>query len=337
MNNIIKMPLSKTPVETSRDIVAQNLAPEKVKVLYIAGFERSGSTLVNRVLGQLDDFVAWGELRDIWDHAILQNRTCSCGVPFHNCEAWDKILVAAFGSRSNIDAQAFFQLQRQTRARMFLTTLGPLGKKQLQKQSQAYFAALAPLYSAIHSTTACRVIVDSTKASWYGAALGLLPNIDLYVVHVTRDPRGVCHSLKRRKSEGEPEAQWYNPVHAALSWNLKNSAVEALLNTSSDRYLRLQFEEFVANPKDSLAKILHLLGETATTLPFTSDSVVEMGVDHIFAGSPSSRSQTGKVDLRLDERWKTELPPVERRLIKALTYPMLQKYGYINAGDSHAI
>jgi hypothetical protein len=70
----------------------------KIKVLYIAGFERSGSTIVNRVLGQIPGFVAWGELRDIWLHGIIENRPCTCGASFADCLAWQKIFKEAFNT-----------------------------------------------------------------------------------------------------------------------------------------------------------------------------------------------------------------------------------------------
>jgi Sulfotransferase family len=301
----------------------------KIKVLYIAGFERSGSTLVNRVLGQLDDFVAWGELRDIWQHAILENRMCSCGEAFSNCSVWQQILRTAFGGVEQINAGQLFTLQRKTRARILLKHLGPLGVQTLQAHSGEYLSHLERLYGAIQTTTGCKVIVDSTKASWYGAALGMLPNLDLYVVHVTRDPRGVCYSLEQRKTSGEPECQWYNPLHAALSWNLKNMAVEALLNPSPERYIRLRFEDFVAQPHATLETILEFIGEPTLALPFSDRDAVEMKVDHIFTGSPSSRSATGTVKLRLDDRWKSGMKSQDQSLVAALTRPILHRYGYV--------
>ena len=301
----------------------------KIKVLYIAGFERSGSTIINRVLGQVDGFVAWGELRDIWQHGIIENINCTCGALFSKCPAWTKVLDEAFGGINEVDANEMLKLLQKTRAMVLPHYLGIAKRDFLKTNSKQYLKSLESLYQAIQTTTNCKVIVDSTKASWYGYVLGLLPTIDLYIVHVVRDPRGVCYSLERYKSKGEPFDQWYNPIHASLSWNLKNSLVEMLLNHSSERYLRINYENFVHNPILVVESILSLLQEKVTELPFKDDSTVNMEADHIFAGSPSSRSETGAVKLRLDERWKKEMNQIDKVMIKTLTLPLLRRYGYL--------
>lgn len=300
----------------------------KVKVLYIAGFERSGSTIVNRVLGQIDGFVAWGELRDIWQHGIIENRSCTCGAMFRECPAWTKILDKAFGGIDRVKAQEMTKLLQKTRASVLLHYFGVLQKSFCDHGIEEYLKSLKNLYQAIQATTGSKVIIDSTKASWYGYVLGTLPTIDLYVVHIVRDPRGVCHSLHQRKSRGEPLCQWYNPFHASLSWNLKNYAVEMLLNRFPQRYVRMRYEDFVQNPKLASESLLNLLGEKNAQLPFIDDSTINMGIDHIFAGSPSSRSETGAVRLQLDERWKKEMKPKDRAIVTSLTFPLLKNYQY---------
>ena len=291
------------------------MSDSKIKVLYIAGFERSGSTIVNRVLGQIDGFVAWGELRDIWQHGIIENRNCTCGALFRECPAWTKILDEAFGGINRVNAQKMTELLQKTRAMVLPHYFGVLTDKFFKSSVEEYLNNLESLYRSIQTTTGSKVIVDSTKASWYGYVLGMLPTIDLYVVHIVRDPRGVCYSLQQHKNKGEPECQWYNPVHASLSWNLKNSAVEMLLNCFPERYLRISYEDFVQNPKTAVECLLNLVQEQVTQLPFKDDHTVNMSVDHIFAGSPSSRSEIGAVKLRLDEKWKTEIKPIDNAII----------------------
>ena len=45
----------------------------KSKVLYVAGFERSGSTVIDRVLGQVGFIIAWVEFRDVWEYGLIEN------------------------------------------------------------------------------------------------------------------------------------------------------------------------------------------------------------------------------------------------------------------------
>src|SRR5918995_1530890 len=52
-----------------------------VKVLYVAGLGRSGSTILANTLGQVEGFFSGGELNFIWKHALIENRLCGCGTP----------------------------------------------------------------------------------------------------------------------------------------------------------------------------------------------------------------------------------------------------------------
>ena len=298
----------------------------QVKVLYIAGFERSGSTIVNRVLGQIDGFVAWGELRDIWEHGIIENRPCTCGASFADCPAWQNIFNEAFNGTDKIDTLEMSKLQKKARLMVLPHYFKLLKDKFFKQKVSQYLTNLEKLYQAIKITTGSQVIVDSTKASWYGYVLGLLPSIDLYVVHVVRNPKGVCYSLEQHKSKGEVTSQWYNPLHASLSWNLKNYAVEMLLNFSKKRYLRINYEDFIVNPKPTVEQILELLNEKVTELPFIDRSTVKMGTDHIVTGSPSSRSDIGIVKLQLDERWKQKMKLRDKVLVTCTTCLLSKKY-----------
>jgi hypothetical protein len=40
------------------------------------------------------------------------------------------------------------------------------------------------------------------------------------------------------------------------------------------------------------------------------------------------RFTVGRVPLRHDEAWRTALPPRQRRVVSALTAPLLRAYGY---------
>ena len=300
----------------------------KIKVLYIAGFERSGSTLINRVLGQIDSFVAWGELRDIWEHGEIENRSCTCGASFQDCNAWSSILNERFYQTLGLTAQDMLALKRRSRAAVLLTPFGKLGNSILSNLTADYSAGLEQLYRTIQKETDSKVVVDSTKASWYGYVLSQIPSIDLYTVHVVRDPRGVCFSLQKRKDQGEPECQWYNPLHASLSWTLKNWGVESLLNTGPDRYMRMRYEDFVEFPEQSVQSILSFIKEVSSKLPFVKPATVQMELDHIITGSPSSRSATGEVKLRTDSSWKHRISPIDRQIVTHTALPLLFKYGY---------
>src|SRR5690349_2184383 len=70
---------------------------ERIPVLFIAGAARSGSTLLDRVIGMHEGFCSSGELTFIWQRSYRENQLCGCGVPFHECEFWREVSDTAFG------------------------------------------------------------------------------------------------------------------------------------------------------------------------------------------------------------------------------------------------
>ena len=69
-----------------------------VSVLYIAGPGRSGSTLLDTMLGQIDGFVSVGELRNLWARGLGDGWPCGCGAAVRDCPFWSSVLTEAFGS-----------------------------------------------------------------------------------------------------------------------------------------------------------------------------------------------------------------------------------------------
>jgi hypothetical protein len=55
---------------------------------------------------------------------------------------------------------------------------------------------------------------------------------------------------------------------------------------------------------------------------------VLLSPSHTVAGNPM-RFRTGPTQLRRDDAWRTELPRGRRRLVTALTAPLLARYGYL--------
>src|SRR5207249_8771406 len=76
-----------------------------VKVLYVAGSGRSGSTILDRILGQVDGFFSAGELCNLWGRGLLARRRCGCGTPVPDCPVWGAVLAEAFGGADQVDAE----------------------------------------------------------------------------------------------------------------------------------------------------------------------------------------------------------------------------------------
>ncbi|MEJ7842711.1 MAG: sulfotransferase [Rubrobacter sp.] len=304
----------------------------KVKVLYIAGYERSGSTLLHNVLGQLDGFFAAGELAKIWDRSLIENRRCGCGAPFKECEVWREILTNGFGGAEWIRAHEMVRARDSVRSRHFPLALLPWNEHLLKSRLGSFPEHLARLYRAIQSTTGSRVVIDSSKSPMYAYVLGRVPEVELYVVHLVRDPRSVQYSLLKRKAEEHGGYLKHNSVKGSLAWDTLNLVAEGIWRDPR-RYVRLRFEDFVSEPRGVVERILDMTQEKVERLPFTSTGEVELHPTHSRGGSPS-RFETGTIELRVDETWKQKMKPSDKAVVTALTRPLLSRYGYSAGGRS---
>jgi hypothetical protein len=320
------------------------VSDEKVKVLYIAGFGRSGSTILGNVLGEIEGFFHGGELNFIWEHGFLENRLCGCGAPFGECGVWTSVTERTFGGMDGAGTRAVAcemgRLQDLgARTRHVPPMLSARGRRVLSSRLEKYTDCVERLYQAIRESTGSRVIVDSSKMPSYGYALGMAPDVELYVVHLIRDPRAAAYSWLKEPRPDADKRSYMNRVNIAKSsllWDAWNVSSEALWKGSHSRYMRLRYEDFVAEPRLAVEGILDMLGERPDRLPFLDEHEVELGVGHTVAGNPN-RFRNGPVRLRPDEEWTYRMRTRDRKLVTLMTLPLLVRYGYpVTAGKAVA-
>jgi hypothetical protein len=304
-----------------------------VTILYIAGAGRSGSTILDNILGEVEGVASVGELRFLWERGILEERLCGCGRPFLECPQWTAILSSAFpGADLPQLARRMVELQQHgTRARQLPKLLRRRSRERLQRTMSEYLGNLSLLYAATQTHLGCRVLVDSSKLPPYGALLEMLPGVEVRVVHLIRDPRATAYSWLRKKAlpdrAGTAFMQQHGPVKAAGLWCLWNWAAGRLWRRDPDRYLRVHYEDFVREPRATVERILAHAGIEGAATPFVSESEVDLESNHTVAGNPS-RFATGRVAIRVDDEWARRMGRWDRFRVTAVTWPMLLRYGY---------
>lgn len=295
---------------------------DKITVLLIAGSGRSGSTLLDNVLGAVDGVFAAGELRFLWERGLYERRSCGCGVPVPDCLVWREILGEAFGGLIARDvAVAVAGLRNSTRVRHVPAMLtGRDGS--LLERSEELRAMLARLYRAIATVTGCRVVVDSSKLPAYGYLLDHTDGIDLRVVHLVRDPRASAYSWSRAKElDDGADRRHMDQMGSAKSsalWSVWNATAATLWDAAPDRYRRLRYEELVGNPQAHVERILAFAGLPGAVTPFVDERTVVLGPNHSVAGNPD-RFRRGTVWVAETRHWETHLSPRDRRVVGFLT------------------
>jgi hypothetical protein len=302
-----------------------------MRVVYLGGLGRSGTTLLERMLGEIPGVCALGEVVHLWRRDVRDGESCGCGRPFAACDFWAEVGERAFGGWHNVDVDRVLQLQGRVERTRHIPHLAVRRAGERRVSDVATYADYyARVYRAAATTSGANVIVDSSKHSALAYCLRFA-RVDLRVVHVVRDSRGVAYSwtkhVARPEAEGS-EMTRYSPSRAALLWNAHNAAFGVLRAIGVPVY-RIRYEELVDQPRETLTRVAAFAGIdlSLSDLDFLKDGRVMLGGCHSAAGNPM-RFVTGDIPLCRDDTWVAALPPGQRRLVGALTAPLLGAYGY---------
>jgi hypothetical protein len=307
-----------------------------VPVMFIIGKGRSGSTIINNILGQVPGMFAAGELLYLWDWGLRHRIRCGCGADILDCPIWSKVLCEAFGITSRTqDSERIEAIWRD-----YLDVVrwhhGPrLSMRQNVRGWPAlrrYATAMETLFRTIADVTGAQVIVDSSKKPTNPAALGFVDGVDAAIVHLVRDPRAVCFSWQRRKAwtdrdEGGTTPR-FGPVYTSASWIVRNVGAEMLARRwSRERTARLRYEDFCREPRTVIQQLVELVGLPTAALPFRDENTVVLEPTHTIGGNPN-RMTSGEVQISPDSEWVGKIDRQTARVATVLTRPLLRRYGY---------
>ncbi len=303
----------------------------KVKVVYIAGTGRNGSTLLGNIFGQIDGFTNVGELLDLGWNLGPQRPPCGCGIPLPDCDMWKSVLKEAFGDHLDpFFTECMYQLRSCESIPNNLTQLATArGTRKLNRRLDATLKLMERLFQAIQKVCGSAVIVDSSKQPMYLHVLRSIDSIDLHVIHLIRDPRTLAYVYLNKVSR-EGYVLHMDPLQSSVKWVRRNLAIELLTKPLTRRPLRIRYEDFAANPRQTFLKLLTFVGETCPTLPFDNEHAVTLRPLHTVAGNPN-RFITGRVHIReRSGEWATQMKPSHKMLVTSVTLPWLVRYGYID-------
>jgi hypothetical protein len=296
-----------------------------IRVIYIAGYGRSGTTLLDIALGEHPAVMGGGEISTLARHVWSNDEYCACGARVRSCPMWRGIVEAWSAGEEPTLIDDFRRAQERTE-----TILG-IGRLLERWRSGRHASRTARLYEAIAARSGCTVVVDSSKLPGRAFALAAISEIELTVVHVVRDARGVAWSLKkgfkRQADVGLQRELLPKPLlYTALRWMIVNLATERLCRRAGrGRSMRIRYEDFVANPRETVRRILMLVEPDMAAQPPAVASG-PMSPKHQVAGS-RHRMQP-QIVVAHDERWKETMPHLQQWLVTLLCAPLLWRYGY---------
>lgn len=284
-------------------------------VLYVAGWGRSGSTLLGNLLGEIPGYLSVGEIRYLFHPGI----TCGCGHLAADCPFWGEVTAEAEWRVGPIDRRAFIEQQEHALPPKRVPLLLWKG---LGADAASVLRITQALRTAAAEVSGADVVVDGSKHPGDLVALRSYPG--LRAVHLIRDPRATGYSWSRRRRNGQQALTLTSATWRWIEWNLLTEL--ALIQKPA---LRLQYLDFIQNPLLHVNRIAEFVG-TDSRLP---DGIIAAGVaklktNHAIGGNPS-KFQTGEVQLTPDTAWKRDLGRLPTMLVTAMTWPLMLRYGCV--------
>ena len=305
-----------------------------MKVLYIGGYSRSGSTLLLRLLGESPGLVPVGELFDVWNRSYGENQLCGCGLGFRECPFWGEVTREAFGVAPADLPWTEYEVRRQrVQGHKAIPSLWvpALRTRSYRRELKSYASEMGNLFRAIFSVSKGRVVLDSSKVPQFAWILAEVPGIEVHLVHLVRDSRAAAFSWTRHKVR--PEISWkvqamdrHSVARSASEWNLFNVMLGSNRKILTS-YTLVRYEDLVEDPSAELRKISRAVGEPIIHDDLLNEGGVHLGTAHTVSGNPS-RFNVGPTKIRRDDEWLQGLSSRDRLAVTALSFNGLKKYHY---------
>ena len=236
------------------------------KVILLAGFPNSGTTIAAYILAQHPAVFTPGELSEFPARQLKPSKVCSCGVPAARCPFWCEVV----------------------------DRLGDL--------SHAADAIKMPaLYRIICDVSGAAVVVDVAHDLRAVRAARALDGIDLSLVHLSRRRLAVLRSrlaLNCRQGELQPYTFAYARRAFRHAWRLH--VYESTLGScvrADGQALRASYEDLCERPAPSLARIGRIAGLDFSKVASRIETGGSLQVPaHMIRGNAQLRSE-GRVHL----------------------------------------
>lgn len=321
----------------------------KIKLVYLMAASHSGSTLTAMLLGAHPEICTVGELK-LNSIPDADNYLCSCRSKLSQCNFWSRVKREMQEKGHDFDmANAgtdFFWNATPYIRRL----LRPLHRGRLLEQVRDVMLNLSPTWrenyariikrnqDLIESIATCagvNVIVDSSKIGIRLKYLLRMPQIEVKVIRIIRDGRGVALAYTdpgryadakdpRLAGGGAGKTQEIaRPIEAAArEWRRCNEEAESFVSLlGADQWIQIRYEDLCENPEKVLNQVCSFIGvKEQSSMNFRE---IEQ---HVIGNGMRLDSDA---EIRLDERWRVELSQDDLEKFNAAAGDMNRQYGYL--------
>lgn len=300
----------------------------KIPVIYILSNGRSGSTLLDLLLGTHPNTWTLGEAQNLPWELGTPGALCGCGASLRECDFWAPLL-----SPIPLDASPPIEFFRESKGGgkvlrwRLLPGLwrGTVSSRQIQQQIKEYGKVNAEYFSIVREAAEERGyrikwLVDASKDVYRLYFLQKSGLFDIRVIHLTKDPRAFVYSMIKRWLPGGKR----KALRMTGRWIVENAIGLRLLSTAFEegQSRLLHYEDLASRPQETISVLGNWLGLEASGFATSDFRDIE---NHAVSGNKMRWEDT---EIRLDDRWKQLLPKTYAQIVYGLTWPVRKQLGY---------
>jgi len=306
------------------------------KIIYIMSDNRSGSTLLDQLLGANPSIMSLGEVHHLTAYSMndrsvydpVHPLVCSCGDPVTSCEFWLRV-EARLGrpiSSLRLRFRLFDRRRHKYAAKRFTkrTVSRILVRYPRLISTSLFWVIMASrklafdsfaLFDAVFKASSVSYLVDSSKSPRRLRVLYDSQPQRMVVIMLARNYKGTVHSkMKRGKNLEEAVDSWASRMY------VMKKTVEDIPEA---QVIRVRYEDLCANPADELRRICDRLD-----IEFSETMLARPSRDvHHVGGSPSKFDPDRK-GIAIDESYLSAFSDEQLQQMHAVANEAAQEWGY---------
>ena len=281
----------------------------KETIIYILGAGRSGTTALATFLGNNDEIQNIGEMHQIFKY-LDENKECSCGKLLNECDFWK--------NKIGYLTQKYSENSRQLSEKMECHSgiikhiLNIFSKTQHEK----YIALHQSIFDSIQSNTEKSILLDSSKYLGRALALNKLDNIELKIIYVVRDVRGVINSFSKKVQTSK------SPLSTIVYYTLVNLVAEFITRFILRKsVIKIRYEDLINNPNTLFDRLEGFLNLNLQAVKDKIEKQQAFQIGHIIGGNRLKKSK--EIYFRKDVAWQKNFNWIERLIYYILASPIM--------------
>lgn len=302
----------------------------KIPYVFLTSHAYSGSTLTSFLLGAHPEIATVGMLTGPAKHLNLTTYRCSCGQLFQEDPFWQAVAtkVNEYGISYSLNKHLGTRIELGSNPLARRMRTDSLRSNTLEKIRDWLWFNLWPGHKqamhrlvrrnetfarAILDISGKPVFLDTSKDPMRIRYLRFSPYIDLYVIHLIRDVRGVVASILSRRDDMSVQ-------QATHHWLIAEHNIRRHLESvTEDRQIEIHYKDVTTHTLETLNRVFTFIG----VQPLQEMADFRELDNHILGNKMRKQSTS---EIKVDERWRTVLTEKQLELIETMASPKISNW-----------